>query len=94
MENLCYLSDNHECNTVASPGPNPRDGDQLPNPNKCNSRLMSGTRGEALTPDPNEYNSTPKSGTSGGIAPTYIYIYIYKLGEGVNYLTLMSAILC
>ena len=46
--------------TVASPGPDldpyPRDGDQLPNPNKCNSTLASGTREEALTPNPNEWS--------------------------------------
>ena len=31
--------------TVASPDPDPnsRGGDQLPNPNECNSTLMSGT---------------------------------------------------
>ena len=29
--------------TVASPDPNPRGGGQLPNPNECNSTLMSGT---------------------------------------------------
>ena len=75
--------------TVASPDPNPRGGGQLPNPNKCNSVLTSGTRGEVLTPNPNECNSTLTSGTSGGRAPTYTY----KLGEGVNYLTLTSAIL-
>ena len=52
--------------TVASPDPSPRDGGQLPNPNKCNSTLTSGTRGEILT---------LTSGTSGSAAPTYIYIY-------------------
>ena len=33
--------------TVASPDPdpNPRGGDQLSNPNECNSTLTSGTRG-------------------------------------------------
>ena len=33
--------------TVASPDPdpNPKGGGQLPNPNECNSTLMSGTRG-------------------------------------------------
>ena len=31
--------------TVASPGPNPRGMGQLPNPNECNSTLISGTRG-------------------------------------------------
>ena len=31
--------------TVASPGPNPRGGGQLPSPNECNSTLMSGTKG-------------------------------------------------
>ena len=31
--------------TAASPDPNPRGGGQLPNPNKCNSTLTSGTRG-------------------------------------------------
>ena len=78
--------------TVASPGPdpNPRGGGQLPNPNKCNSTLTSGTGGDVLAPNPNECNSTLTSGTSGGAAPTYIP---YKLGEGVNYLTLTSAIL-
>ena len=37
--------------TVASagpdPNPNPRGGGQLPNPDKCNSTLMSGTSGGA-----------------------------------------------
>ena len=31
--------------TVASPGPNPGAGGQLPNPNECNSTLTSGSRG-------------------------------------------------
>ena len=31
--------------TVASPDPNPMEWGQLPNPNKCNSTLTSGTRG-------------------------------------------------
>ena len=31
--------------TVASPDPNPRGGGQLPDPNKCNSILTSGTSG-------------------------------------------------
>ena len=54
---------------VASPDPSPRDGGQLPNPNKCNFTLTSGTRG---------YRSlTLTSGTSGSAAPSYIYIYIY-----------------
>ena len=59
--------------TVASPGPdpNPRGGGQLPYPNKCNSTLMNGTRGDALAPNPNECNSTLMSGTSGGAAPLY-----------------------
>ena len=46
--------------TVAHPGrdpdPNRRGGGQLPNPNKCNSTLTSGTREEALTPNPKECN--------------------------------------
>ena len=44
--------------TAASPGPDPspRDGGQLPNPNKCNSTLTNGTREEALTPNPNKWN--------------------------------------
>ena len=66
--------------TVVSPGPdpdpNPRGGGSLPNPNKCNSTLMSGTREEALTPNPNESNSILTSGTSGGATPTYNAIYI------------------
>ena len=70
--------------TAASPDPiNPRGGGQLPNLNKCNSTLTSGTRGKALTLNPNECNSTLTSGTSW-----------YKLGEGVNYLTVTNAILC
>ena len=31
--------------TVASPDPNPRGGGQLPNPNKWNSTVTSGTSG-------------------------------------------------
>ena len=45
--------------TVASPDPSPRDGGQLPNPNKCNSTLTSGTRGEI--PNPNEWNKWERS---------------------------------
>ena len=50
--------------TAASrgPDPNPRGRGQLPNPDKCNSTLTSGTREEALTPNPNECNSTLTSG--------------------------------
>ena len=69
--------------TVASPDPNPKGGGQLPNPK---SAIL---RPRALTPNTNECNSTLTSGTSGGAAPTYT---IYT-GEGVNYLTLTSAIL-
>ena len=56
--------------TVASPDPSPRDGGQLPNPNKCNSTLTSGTRGEILT---------LTSGTSGSAAPTYIYTQFCRI---------------
>ena len=45
--------------TVASPDPSPRDGGQLPYPNKCNSTLTSGTRGEI--PNPNEWNKWERS---------------------------------
>ena len=64
--------------TVASPGPDPdhdpypRDGGQLPNPNKCNSTLTSETREDALTPNPNECNSTLTNGISGGRQPPLI----------------------
>ena len=75
--------------TVARPDPNLREGGQLPNPNECSSTLTSATREETLTPNPNECNSTQTSGTSGGATSTYT---IYT-GEGVNYLTLTSAIL-
>ena len=77
--------------TAASPDPYPRGGGQLPNTNEWNSTLTSATMGETLTPNPNQCNSTLMSEISGGTAPTYIYIC--KLGEGVNYLTLISAIL-
>ena len=53
--------------TVDSPDPSPRDGGQLPNPNKCNSTLTSGTR--------RLRSLTLTSGTSGSAAPTYIYIH-------------------
>ena len=67
--------------TVFSPDPiYNRGGGQLPNPDKCNSTLTSGTRGEVLTSNLNEWNWPPP--------------ILYKLGKGVNYLTLMSAILC
>ena len=69
--------------TVASPGPNPRGGGQLPNPNECNSTLTSATRGETLTPNPNKCNSTLTSGTSGGTAPTYT-IYTGRGGQLPN----------
>ena len=55
---------------VASPDPSPRDGGQLPNPNKCNSTLTSGTRGEILT---------LTSGTSGSAAPTYIHTQFCRI---------------
>ena len=56
---------------VARPDPNPSGGGQLPNPNECNSTLMSAAREETLTLNPNECNSTLiTSGTSGGRAPT------------------------
>ena len=51
--------------TVASPDPSPRDGGQLPNPNKCNSTLTSGTSGEI--PNPNEWNKWERS--------PHLYIY-------------------
>ena len=43
-------------------------------------------RGGGQLPNPNECKSTLTSGTSGGVAPphTHIYIYKYKLGEGVT----------
>ena len=56
--------------TVASPDPSPRDGGQLPNPNKCNSILTSGTRGVILT---------LTSGTSGSATPTYIYTQFCRI---------------
>ena len=58
--------------TVASPGPNPREGGQLPYPNECNSTLTSATRGETLILNPNKCNSTLTSGTRG----IYRYLYI------------------
>ena len=51
--------------TVDSPDPSPRDGGQLPNPNKCNSTLTSGTRGEI--PNPNQWNKWERS--------PHLYIY-------------------
>ena len=45
--------------TVASPDPSPRSGGQLPNPNKCNSTLTSGTRREI--PNSNEWNKWERS---------------------------------
>ena len=76
-------------NADFDPDPNPRgEGGHLPNPNECNSTLVSATRVETLTR--NECNSTLLSGTSGGASPTYIY----RVEEGVNYLILMSAVLC
>ena len=60
--------------TVASPGLDPYlRGDQLPNPNECNTGLASATREAILAPNSNECNSTLTSAT-GSI---YIYIYIY-----------------
>ena len=54
--------------TVASPDPSPRDGGQLPNPNKCNSTLTSGTRGEI--PNPDEWNKWERS-------PPHLYMYTF-----------------
>ena len=45
--------------TVASPDPSPRGEGQLPNPNKCDSTLTSGTRGEIR--NPNEWNKWERS---------------------------------
>ena len=45
MKNLWYLCTVLINVYVASPDPNPRGGGKLPNPNECNSTLMSGTRG-------------------------------------------------
>ena len=67
------------------PDPNTRGGGQLLNPNECNSTLTSATREETLTPNPNECSC----GGGGAKPPPIPYI----LGEGVNYLTLTSAIL-
>ena len=58
--------------TVAIPDPSPRGGGQLPNPNKCNSTLMSGTRGEI--PNPNEWNKWESS--------PHLCIYIKPRGGG------------
>ena len=60
--------------TVANPGPdpNPGGGGQLPNPNKCNFTLTSGTREEALIPNPNECNSTLTSGTKNIYPHPYV----------------------
>ena len=60
--------------TAASPSPNPCSGggDQLSNPNECNSTLTSATRGDTLTPNPNECNSTLTSGAKN----VYPYPYI------------------
>ena len=66
IKQLCNLCEEHVIiiNTVPDPDPNPRvGGQQLPDPNECNSTLTSETREETLTPNPNEYNSTPTSGT-------------------------------
>ena len=72
--------------TVASPGsdpghdPYPRDGGQLPDPNKCNSTLTSGTREEALTPNPNEWNPTLLTSGTENIYP-YPYIDVDERGH-------------
>ena len=47
--------------TVASPDPSPRDGGQLPNPNKCNFTLTSGTRGEIPNPNSDSARSAKSS---------------------------------
>ena len=65
---------------VASPDPdpNPRGGDQLPNPNECNSALTSGTRG--IYPhcyiDVDERGSPLKSGVTS-------YEFAMRSGEDV-----------
>ena len=74
---LCNLCEEHVniISTVADPDPNPMIGDQLPQPNECNSMLMSGTRGETLTPNPNKCHSMLTSAIRGIYPCPYIYIY-------------------
>ena len=60
LQNFAVYMRNILTDTVPDHDPDPRParrGVQLPYPNKCNSMLTSGTRGETLSP--NECHSTP-----------------------------------
>ena len=85
LQNFAVYMRNILTDTVPDhdPGPRPaRRGVQLPYPNKCNSMLTSGTRGETL--NPNECHSAPPS-VIGGIYP-HPYKYVYCTNSlGIEY---------
>ena len=68
--------------TVASPDPSPRDGGQLPIPNKCNSTLTSGTRGEI--PNPNGWNKWEGS-PHLFISPGTLKIFKFREDKAIMY---------
>ena len=75
LQNFAVYMRNILTDTVSDHDPDPRParrGVQLPYPNKCNSMLTSGTRGETLSP--NECHSMPPSVIRG------IYLHPYKYG--------------
>ena len=76
LQNFAVYMRNILTDTVPDHDPNPRParrGVQLPYPNKCNSMLTSGTRGETLSP--NECHSTPPSVIRGIYPHPYKYVY-------------------
>ena len=76
LQNFAVYMRNILTDTVPDHDPDPRParrGVQLPYPNKCNSMLTSGTRGETLSP--NECHSTPPSVIRGIYPHPYKYVY-------------------
>ena len=76
LQNFAVYMRNILTDTVPDHDPDPRPARrevQLPYPNKFNSMLTSGTRGETLSP--NECDSTPPSVIRGIYPHPYKYVY-------------------
>ena len=76
LQNFAVYMRNILTDTVPDHDSDPRparQGVQLPYPNKCNSMLTSGTRGEMLSP--NEGHSMPPSVIRGIYPHPYKYVY-------------------
>ena len=85
LQNFAVYMRNILTDTVPDHDPDPRParrGVQLPYPNKCNSMLTSGTRGETLSP--NECHSTPPS-VIRGIYPPPLQVCLCTNSLGIEY---------